>query len=85
MLFRSQHAWLSPLSQVPDQYANIPELATNSGPQARDFNAFSLGVTFQPIDMVGLTLGAFSFQNQLDTTGKYISRCSTATPSFPSM
>lgn len=70
--FLMQHAWLSPLSAVPAEFANIPELATNSGPQARDFNAFSLGVTFQPVDMVGLTLGAFSFQNQLDTTGQYI-------------
>ena len=40
--------------------------------QTRDFIGFSLGVTWQPLDMVGFTLGAFTFGNQLDTTGEYI-------------
>lgn len=40
--------------------------------QTRDFIGFSLGITYQPWDLVGFTLGAFSFANQLDTTGRYI-------------
>lgn len=40
--------------------------------QTRDFIGFSFGVTYQPWDIVGFTLGAFTFANQLDSEGKYI-------------
>ncbi len=71
--FLIQHAWLSALGAVPAEYANVPELQLNANTtNTRDFNAFIVGVSYQPWDIVGFTLGAFSFQNQLDTTGKYI-------------
>lgn len=38
---------------------------------ARDFIGFSLGVTYQPWDFVGFTLGAFTFNHQLATNGRY--------------
>jgi hypothetical protein len=37
----------------------------------RDFIGFSIGVTYQPWDVVGFTLGAFTFNNQLGADGKY--------------
>lgn len=40
--------------------------------QTRDFIGFSLGVSYQPWDVVGFTLGAFTFANQLDSKGQYI-------------
>ncbi len=40
--------------------------------QTRDFIGFSIGVTYQPWDVVGFTLGAFTFANQLDSEGKTI-------------
>lgn len=69
--FLLQHGWLSPVGAVPEQYANIPELVDN-GPQRRDFVAFSMGATWTPHDIVSLTLGAFTFSNQLTTEGTYI-------------
>ena len=41
-------------------------------PQTRDFIGFSLSATWQAFDMVAFTLGAFTFANQLDSTGRYI-------------
>ncbi len=55
----------------------VPALAANElvpavPMQTRDFIGFSLGVTYQPWDVVGFTLGAFTFANQLDLEGKTI-------------
>ncbi|MFO0597445.1 MAG: hypothetical protein U0228_19200 [Myxococcaceae bacterium] len=71
--FLMQHAWLSPLSSVPAQFANVPELQNPQNTvNTRDFVAFSFGATYTPWDVVSFTLGAFTFSNQLDTTGQYI-------------
>ncbi len=70
--FLMQHAWLSPPGAVPAQFANVPELQTEKILNSRDFMAFSVGVTYTPVDIVSLTLGAFTFANQIDTTGQYI-------------
>jgi hypothetical protein len=71
--FLMQHAWVSPLGTVPSQFANVPELQSSSElVNTRDFVAFSLGATYQPWEVVGFTLGAFTFSHQLDTSGQYI-------------
>lgn len=71
--FLFQHAFLSPLSSVPAEFQNIPELqTTRANDDTRQFVAFSLGVTYSPWDVVSFTLGAFTFSGQLDTEGKYV-------------
>jgi hypothetical protein len=70
--FLLQHGWLSPVGPTPDQYANVPELQVPTKVNGRDFVAFSMGVTYQPIDMLSITLGAFTFSNQLASDGTYI-------------
>ena len=61
-----QRGWVSPLPAA--DAVGISRL----GPQTRDFIGFSMGISYQPWDVVGFTLGAFTFANQLDTTGHYI-------------
>lgn len=72
--FLFQYAFLSPLSSVPAEFANVPELQTNpaTAVNTRDFVAFSLGVTWTPVDVMSLTLGAFTFSSQLDTESRYV-------------
>lgn len=71
--FLLQHGYLSPLSAVDPKYADAQGLQLEQGsPDWRNFAAFSLGVTYTPWDPVSFTLGAFTFANQLDTTGQYI-------------
>lgn len=55
----------------------VPAMAATDGlpaigVQTRDFIGFSIGVTYQPWDVVGFTLGAFTFANQLALDGKTI-------------
>lgn len=69
--FLMQRGWLSQLGAVPTEFAGIPELQ-QTGPSTRDFMAFSFGATVTPVDIVSFTLGAFTFSNQLDTTGTYM-------------
>lgn len=62
-----QRGWVSPMSAYEVGGVSLP--ARN---YTRDFIGFSFGLSYQPWDVVGFTLGAFTFANQLDTTGKYI-------------
>ena len=62
--FFMQRGWVPGLSATD----LVPAVAA----QTRDFIGFSVGITYQPWDVVGFTLGAFTFANQLDTTGQYI-------------
>jgi hypothetical protein len=69
--FLLQHAFLSPVSAVPAEFATVQGL-TETGINQRDFAAFAFSATWTPVDIVSFTLGSFTFSNQLDTTGKYI-------------
>lgn len=64
-----QRGWVAPSMGV--ELPNGLSIAPTPW-QTRDFIGFSLGVTFQPWDVVGFTLGAFTFANQLDSEGKTI-------------
>jgi hypothetical protein len=68
--FLMQRAFLPELASLPAEFQNIPELQ-NDGPNTRDAVAFSVGVTYQPWDLVGLTLGAFTFSSQLRADSTY--------------
>lgn len=59
-----QRGWLPALAAT--------ELVPAVPMQTRDFIGFYLGLTYQPFDVVGFTLGAFTFANQLDSEGKTI-------------
>lgn len=59
-----QRGWVAGLSAT-DTLPAVPAYT-------RDFIGFSMGISYQPWDVVGFTLGAFTFANQLDTTGHYI-------------
>ncbi|MFZ5440420.1 MAG: hypothetical protein ACOZQL_10445 [Myxococcota bacterium] len=71
-IFLLQHGFLPPLAPAPEQYANVPELQVDSGPTRRDFNAFILSATWTPHDIVSISAGTFTFQNQLGSNGQYI-------------
>lgn len=70
--FLMQRGWLTPVSSVPAQYANVPALQQNNGTNVRDYWAFSVGVTYVPVDPLALTLGAFSYTTQLGADGQYL-------------
>jgi hypothetical protein len=59
--FFMQRGWLAALPAT--------ELAAAVPVQTRDFMGFSFGVTWQPWDVVGLTLSSFTFANQLGSDG----------------
>lgn len=63
-----QRGWVPALAA--GEVSGVPFEAVPA--QTRDFIGFSFGVSYQPWDVVGFTLGAFTFANQLDTTGQYI-------------
>lgn len=63
-----QRGWVPPSKGID---LNGYEVAA-TGWQTRDFIGFSFGATYQPWDVVGFTLGAFTFANQLDSEGKTI-------------
>lgn len=71
--FLMQRAWLPPLSAGPPELSGAIELQNDAQRDvtARDAMAFSLGVTWQTFDVVGFTLGAFTFSSQLGMDGKY--------------
>ena len=63
-----QRGWLLP--HAAGEVRGVPYDATPS--QTKDFIGFSLGVTYQPMDVVSFTLGAFTFANQLTSEGTLI-------------
>lgn len=73
--FYMQYAYLPQLSTGLDQNGQpMPELSLHtdtSGPQWRNFWGANVSVTWQTWDTVGFTLGAFSFDSQLDSQGRY--------------
>ncbi len=74
--FYMQYAYLPQLSQATtDQNGQpVPDLSLHTdttGPQWRNFWGANISVTYQAWDTVGFTLGAFSFDSQLDTQGRY--------------
>lgn len=68
--FLMQRAFLPELAEPPPEFANVETLQA-SGPTTRDAVAFSVGVTYQPWDLVGFTLGAFTFSSQLSSDSRY--------------
>lgn len=70
--FLLQHGYLPELAAAPEQFANVPELQVDTSPRWRNFNAFIFSATWTPHDIVSLSLGTFTFQNQLSSEGTYI-------------
>ena len=64
-----QRGWILPHSEGVTT-SGVPYEATAA--QTKDFIGFSFGVTYQPWDFVGFTLGAFTFANQLTSEGTTI-------------
>jgi hypothetical protein len=74
--FYMQYAFLPALSQatVDQNGLPVPAVTINpdtTGPQWRNFWGSSISVTYQAFDTVGFTLGAFTFDSQLDTQSRY--------------
>lgn len=74
--FYMQYAYLPKLAQATTDQSGqpVPDLSLHTdttGPQWRNFWGASVSVTYQAWDTVGFTLGAFSFDSQLDTQGRY--------------
>jgi hypothetical protein len=74
--FYMQYAYLPKLAPTTsDQFGQpVPDLSLHTdttGPQWRNFWGANISVSYQAWDTVGFTLGAFSFDSQLDTQGRY--------------
>lgn len=63
-----QRGWVPALSAWEGEGVRLDAVPA----QTRDFIGFSFGLSYQPWDVVGFTLGAFTFANQLTTEGTYI-------------
>lgn len=68
--YMMQYAWLYPESKVPDQYASSTQLT--DGTSTRFFDMFSLSVSYTVLQPLTLTLGSFTFSEQLQADGKYV-------------
>jgi hypothetical protein len=70
--FLMQRGFLPELAPVTDpSLANVDAIANPSGPNSRDATAFVVGINYQPFDVVGFSLGSFTFSNQLRADGTY--------------
>jgi len=73
--FYMQYAYLPPLSTTSsDPNTPVPNLTLHddtTGPKWRNFWGANISVSWQTWDTVGFTLGAFTFDSQLDTQGRY--------------
>lgn len=68
--FLMQRAWLPQLTPAPEVFASAEGLQI-ADVNTRDAMAFALGVSWQTFELVGFTLGAFTFSNQLGLDGQY--------------
>ena len=72
--FFMQRGWVPALSEttITDPTTGTTRTLAAQAPQTRDYMGFSFSVTYQPWDVVGFSLGAWTFANQLGTEGTYI-------------
>lgn len=70
--FFMQRGWVPALSAttITDPTTGTTQTLAAQSPQTRDYMGFAMSVTYQPWDIVGFSVGTWTFANQLDTEGK---------------
>ncbi|HEY0882336.1 MAG TPA: hypothetical protein VGD87_12425, partial [Archangium sp.] len=70
--FLMQRGFLPELAPVTDPSLLTSQyLQQTDGPNTRDATAFVVGINYQPWDLVGFSLGSFTFSNQLRADSTY--------------
>ena len=71
--FLMQRGFLPELAPVTDPSLTGSQYLQqqSDGPNTRDATAFVVGINYQPFDVVGFSLGSFTFSNQLRADGTY--------------